>query len=188
VLAHQASMQLEDHVVGTEHILLGLVEEGEGVAARVLASLGVTADAVRNSVQDSAPAPGSPGSGSPPFTPRAKRALELSLRESLQLGNNYVGPEHMLLGLVQEGEGTAPHVLVSLGAELPRIRREVLALLEDQSAEDLVEGVGLVEHLPHAGRRWNVMSPTGYSRCGRRIRVGCLSRLRCCSSTASAAA
>ena len=129
VLAQEEARLLSHSFIGTEHILLGLIHEGEGVAAKALESLGISLEAVREKVEETIGPAGSAPTGSPPFTPRAKKVLELSLREALQLGHNYIGTEHMLLGLVREGEGVAAQVLVSLGADLSRVRPEVLQLL-----------------------------------------------------------
>ena len=115
VLAQEEARLLNHNFIGTEHILLGLIHEGEGVAAKALESLGISLEAVREKVEETIGPAGSSTTGSPPFTPRAKKVLELSLREALQLGHNYIGTEHMLLGLVREGEGVAAQVLVSLG-------------------------------------------------------------------------
>jgi len=115
VLAQEEARLLNHNFIGTEHILLGLIHEGEGVAAKALESLGISLEAVREKVEETIGPAGSSTTGSPPFTPRAKKVLELSLREALQLGHNYIGTEHMLLGLVREGEGVAVQVLVSLG-------------------------------------------------------------------------
>ena len=119
-----------DHTyIGTEHILLGLIHEGEGVAAKALESLGISLEAVRSQVEEIIGQGGSSPSGHIPFTPRAKKVLELSLREALQLGHNYIGTEHILLGLIREGEGVAAQVLVKLGADLSRVRQQVIQLL-----------------------------------------------------------
>ena len=118
VLAQEEARLLNHSFIGTEHILLGLIHEGEGVAAKALEQLGVSLEAVREKVEETIGLSGTAPTGSPPFTPRAKKVLELSLREALQLGHNYIGTEHMLLGLVREGEGVAAQVLVSLGADL----------------------------------------------------------------------
>ncbi len=115
VLAQEEARLLNHSFIGTEHILLGLIHEGEGVAAKALESLGISLEAVREKVEETIGMAGTAPSGSPPFTPRAKKVLELSLREALQLGHSYIGTEHMLLGLVREGEGVAATVLVSLG-------------------------------------------------------------------------
>ncbi len=119
VLAQEEARLLNHSFIGTEHILLGLIHEGEGLAAKALESLGISLEGVREKVEETIGPAGPAPTGSPPFTPRAKKVLELSLREALQLGHNYIGTEHMLLGLVREGEGVAAQVLVSLGADLP---------------------------------------------------------------------
>jgi ATP-dependent Clp protease ATP-binding subunit ClpC len=129
VLAQEEARLLNHNFLGTEHILLGLIHEGEGIAAKALESLGISLEAVREKVEETIRPAGSSTTGSPPFTPRAKKVLELSLREALQLGHNYIGTEHMLLGLVREGEGVAAQVLVSLGADLSRVRQQVIQLL-----------------------------------------------------------
>jgi ATP-dependent Clp protease ATP-binding subunit ClpC len=130
VLAQEEARLLNHGFIGTEHILLGLIHEGEGLAAKALESLGISLEAVREKVEETIGPAGSTGpSASPPFTPRAKKVLELSLREALQLGHNYIGTEHILLGLVREGEGVAAQVLVSLGADLPRVRQKVIQLV-----------------------------------------------------------
>ncbi len=129
VLAQEEARLLNHSYIGTEHILLGLIHEGEGVAAKALESLGISLEAVRNQVQDIIGQGGSSPSGHIPFTPRAKKVLELSLREALQLGHNYIGTEHILLGLIREGEGVAAQVLVKLGADLSRVRQQVIQLL-----------------------------------------------------------
>ena len=128
VLAQEEARLLNHNFIGTEHILLGLVHEGEGVAAKALESLGISLEAVREKVDERTGPAGSPTTGSPPFTPRAKKVLELSLREALGLGHNYIGTEHMLLGLLREDEGVAAQVLVSLGADLSRVRQQVIQL------------------------------------------------------------
>jgi ATP-dependent Clp protease ATP-binding subunit ClpC len=134
VLAQEEARLLNHNFIGTEHILLGLIHEGEGVAAKALESLGISLEAVREKVEETIGPAGSSTTGSPPFTPRAKKVLELSLREALQLGHNYIGTEHMLLGLVREGEGVAAQVLVNLGADLSRVRQQVIQLLSGYAA------------------------------------------------------
>src|SRR3954464_4387406 len=129
VLAQEEARLLNHNYIGTEHILLGLIHEGEGVAAKALESLGISLEAVRNQVEEIIGQGGSSPSGHIPFTPRAKKVLELSLREALQLGHNYIGTEHILLGLIREGEGVAAQVLVKLGADLSRVRQQVIQLL-----------------------------------------------------------
>ena len=129
VLAQEEARLLHHNYIGTEHILLGLIHEGEGVAAKALESLGISLEAVRSQVEEIIGQGGQSPSGHIPFTPRAKKVLELSLREALQLGHNYIGTEHILLGLIREGEGVAAQVLVKLGADLSRVRQQVIQLL-----------------------------------------------------------
>ncbi|MFM7068615.1 MAG: Clp protease N-terminal domain-containing protein, partial [Actinomycetes bacterium] len=129
VLAQEEARLLQHNYIGTEHILLGLIHEGEGVAAKALESLGISLEAVRQQVEEIIGQGGTSPSGHIPFTPRAKKVLELSLREALQLGHNYIGTEHILLGLIREGEGVAAQVLVKLGADLSRVRQQVIQLL-----------------------------------------------------------
>jgi ATP-dependent Clp protease ATP-binding subunit ClpC len=129
VLAQEEARMLNHNYIGTEHILLGLIHEGEGVAAKALESLGIALEGVRQQVEEIIGQGQHAPSGHIPFTPRAKKVLELSLREALQLGHNYIGTEHILLGLIREGEGVAAQVLVKLGADLNRVRQQVLQLL-----------------------------------------------------------
>ncbi|HRE02708.1 MAG TPA: Clp protease N-terminal domain-containing protein, partial [Ilumatobacteraceae bacterium] len=129
VLAQEEARLLNHSYIGTEHILLGLIHEGEGVAAKAMESLGISLEAVRSQVEEIIGQGGSSPSGHIPFTPRAKKVLELSLREALQLGHNYIGTEHILLGLIREGEGVAAQVLVKLGADLSKVRQQVIQLL-----------------------------------------------------------
>jgi len=136
VLAQEEARDLNHSFIGTEHILLGLIREGEGVAAKALDSLGVTFEAVREKVEEAIGSNGNPTPGSPPFTPRAKKVLELSLREALQLGHSYIGTEHMLLGLVREGDGVAAQVLIQLGADLARVRQQVIQMMSGQPGKD----------------------------------------------------
>ena len=124
MLAQEEARLLNHNYIGTEHILLGLIHEGEGVAAKALEQLGISLEAVRTQVEEIIGQGGSSPSGHIPFTPRAKKVLELSLREALQLGHNYIGTEHILLGLIREGEGVAAQVLVKLGADLSRVRQQ----------------------------------------------------------------
>ncbi len=136
VLAQEEARLLNHNYIGTEHILLGLIHEGEGVAARALESLGINLDSVRTQVVEIIGQGSQAPTGHIPFTPRAKKVLELSLREALQLGHNYIGTEHILLGLIREGEGVAAQVLVKLGAELTKVRQTVIQLLSGvQGAE-----------------------------------------------------
>ena len=144
VLAQEEARLLNHNYIGTEHILLGLIHEGEGVASKALESLGVSLDAVREQVQDIIGPGQQAPSGHIPFTPRAKKVLELSLREALQLGHNYIGTEHILLGLIREGEGVAAQVLVKLGADLGRVRQTVIQLISGYQGgkEGQAAGVG----------------------------------------------
>src|SRR5699024_2249889 len=129
VLAQEEARLLNHNYIGTEHILLGLIHEGEGVAAKALESMGISLDAVRQEVEEIIGQGTQPHTGHIPFTPRAKKVLELSLREGLQMGHKYIGTEFLLLGLIREGEGVAAQVLVKLGADLPRVRQQVIQLL-----------------------------------------------------------
>src|SRR5216684_7441739 len=129
VLAQEEARMLGHTYIGTEHILLGLIHEGEGVAAKALESLGISQQAVRQQVEEIIGPGQQAPSGHIPFTPRAKKVLELALREALQLGHNYIGTEHILLGLIREGEGVAAQVLQKLGADLNRVRQQVIQLL-----------------------------------------------------------
>ncbi len=144
VLAQEEARMLNHNYIGTEHILLGLIHEGEGVAAKALESLGISLEGVRSQVEEIIGQGQQAPSGHIPFTPRAKKVLELSLREALQLGHNYIGTEHILLGLIREGEGVAAQVLVKLGADLNRVRQQVIQLLSGyqgkEPASSAVEG------------------------------------------------
>jgi ATP-dependent Clp protease ATP-binding subunit ClpC len=129
VLAQEEARMLNHNYLGTEHLLLGLVHEGEGVAARALESLGISLGAVRQQVEEIIGQGQQAPAGHVPFTPRAKKVIELARREASDLGHNYVGTEHLLLGLVREGEGVAAQVLVKLGADLAGVRQQVVQLL-----------------------------------------------------------
>ncbi len=143
VLAQEEARMLNHNYIGTEHILLGLIHEGEGVAAKALESLGISLEGVRQQVEEIIGQGQQAPSGHIPFTPRAKKVLELSLREALQLGHNYIGTEHILLGLIREGEGVAAQVLVKLGADLNRVRQQVIQLLSGyQGKEPAAAGSG----------------------------------------------
>jgi ATP-dependent Clp protease ATP-binding subunit ClpA len=139
VLAQEEARLLNHNDIGTEHILLGLIHEGEGVAARALESLDISLEAVRTEVTEIIGQGQSPPTGHIPFTPRAKKVLELSLREALELGHDYIGTEHILLGLLREGEGVAAQVLVKLGASLDRVRQVVVQLLSGYTGEVVAE-------------------------------------------------
>jgi ATP-dependent Clp protease ATP-binding subunit ClpC len=139
VLAQQEARMLDHNYIGTEHILLALIREGDGVAAKALTAMGISLDAMRQAVEDiighgeNPP----PASGHIPFTPRAKKVLELSLREALQLSNDYIGTEHILLALIREGDGVAAQVLVGVGVDLNRARQQVIELLHGRREKDV---------------------------------------------------
>ena len=161
VLAQEEARDLCHNYIGTEHILLGLLREQDGVAARALEALGISLDAARQQVQGII----GRGEGMPvghiPFTPRAKKVLELSLREALQFGHNYIGTEHILLGLVREGDGVAAHVLVDLGADLMTVRAEVVNLLREAPESQDVPGEGPEVQAPQPGRPTRVARSSG---------------------------
>ena len=136
VLAQEEARMLNHNYIGTEHILLGLIHEGEGVAAKALEALTISLEGVRAQVEEIIGQGQQAPSGHIPFTPRAKKVLELSLREALQLGHNYIGTEHILLGLIREGEGVAAQVLVKLGADLNRVRQQVIQLLSGYQGKE----------------------------------------------------
>src|SRR5213592_3304489 len=148
VLAQEEARMLNHDHIGTEHILLGLIREGEGVAAKALESLGISQEAVRRQVEEIIGQGQQPPSGHIPFTPRAKKVLELSLREALQLGHNYVGTEHILLGLIREGDGVAAQVLVKLGADLNRVRQQVIQLLHGYQGKEPAASGSATESAP----------------------------------------
>ena len=148
VLAQEEARMLNHNYIGTEHILLGLIHEGEGVAAKALESLGISLEGVRQQVEEIIGQGQQAPSGHIPFTPRAKKVLELSLREALQLGHNYIGTEHILLGLIREGEGVAAQVLVKLGADLNRVRQQVIQLLSGYQGKEPAAAGGPAEGTP----------------------------------------
>jgi len=147
VLAQEEARMLNHNYIGTEHVLLGLVHEGEGVAAKALESLGISLEAVRQQVEEIIGQGQQAPSVHIPFTPRAKKVMELALREATDLGHNYIGTEHLLLGLIREGEGVAAQVLVKLGADLPQVRQEVVQLLGGRA------GRGVLGERPRLGKR-----------------------------------
>jgi ATP-dependent Clp protease ATP-binding subunit ClpC len=160
VLAQEEARLLNHNYIGTEHVLLGLIREAEGVAAQTLEALGVSLEAVRTRIEEIiGTGGGSVEAGHVPFTPRAKKVLELSLREAIQLGHNYIGTEHLLLGLIREGEGVAAQVLVQMGAELHQVRREVVARVsgsgteEEEAAPDPEAKEALIQSLSSECRR-----------------------------------
>jgi ATP-dependent Clp protease ATP-binding subunit ClpA len=146
VLAQEEARHLNHNYIGTEHLLLGLLHEGEGVAAQALTSLGISLEAVRLQVEAIIGQGQQAPSGHIPFTLRAKKVLELSLREALQIGHNYIGTEHLLLGLVREGEGVAAQVLVRLGADLVRVRQRVIQVLRGHTGTE--QATARAEPLP----------------------------------------
>ena len=148
VLAQEEARMLNHNYIGTEHILLGLIHEGEGVAAKALEALNISLEAVRSQVEEIIGQGQQAPSGHIPFTPRAKKVLELSLREALQLGHNYIGTEHILLGLIREGEGVAAQVLVKLGADLARVRNQVIQLLSGYQGKEATTTGGPAEGTP----------------------------------------
>jgi ATP-dependent Clp protease ATP-binding subunit ClpC len=148
VLAQEEARMLNHNYIGTEHILLGLIHEGEGVAAKGLEALGISLEGVRAQVEEIIGQGQQAPSGHIPFTPRAKKVLELSLREALQLGHNYIGTEHILLGLIREGEGVAAQVLVKLGADLNRVRQQVIQLLSGYQGKEAATNSGPAEGTP----------------------------------------
>ena len=150
VLAQEEAKLLNHNYIGTEHILLGLIHEGEGVAAKALEALGISLDGVREQVQEIIGQGQTAPTGHIPFTPRAKKVLELSLREALQLGHSYIGTEHLLLGLIREGEGVAAQVLTKLGADTNRVRQQVIQLLSGFQGKEAVQ-VGGENNAPQKG-------------------------------------
>jgi ATP-dependent Clp protease ATP-binding subunit ClpC len=135
VEAQKEARTLNHNYIGTEHILLGLIREGGGVGVKALESLGISLDTVRQEVQEIIGQGQHAPSGHIPFTPQAKKVLELTLPESKALGHHYIGTEHILLGLIREGDGVAAQVLVKLGADLNRVRQQVIQLLHDYQAK-----------------------------------------------------
>jgi len=166
VLAQEEARKLNHNYIGTEHLLLGLIRESEGVAAKALESLGISLDAVRQQVREIIGQGQQPPPGHIPFTKRAKKALELSTRESMQLGHNYIGTEHILLGLLREGDGVAAQVLVKLGADLNLVRQQVIQLLQGSGKragtrlpEDALARIDALDHRLAAIERWAGMRP-----------------------------
>src|SRR6266511_2428979 len=171
VLAQEEARLLNHNYIGTEHILLGVIHEGEGVAGQAMESLGVSLEAVRTQIGTYVGPGETAPSGHIPFTPRAKKVLELSLREALQLGDSFIGTEHILLGLIREGEGLATKALVALGFDLAEVRRRVLELAQSEGAQGLEKAPA---HRPTA---------TASSRSGRRS--PCLAASAWCWSRSS---
>jgi len=138
VYAQDESRELNHAFIGTEHILLGLIREGDGVAARALDGAGITYDVTREKVRELTKS-AADASGAPPFTPRAKKVMEMSLREAMRLGHTYIGTEHLLLGLVRQGDGTAVRVLNDLGVEMSLVQTQIMQLLSSTSTSEVVE-------------------------------------------------
>ena len=161
VLAQEEARMLNHNYIGTEHILLGLIHEGEGVAAKALESMGISLESVRQQVEEIIGQGQQAPSGHIPFTPRAKKVLELSLREALQLGHNYIGTEHILLGLIREGEGVAAQVLVKLGADLNKVRQRSSSCSRASRARSRPPGRAPVRRRAPRPRRWSSTSSVG---------------------------
>ena len=178
VLAQDEARMLNHDYIGTEHLLLGLIGEGEGVAARALESLGISLDALRQQVEQVIGRGQQAPSGHIPFTPRAKKVMELALREANDLGHSYIGTEHILLGLIREGDGVAAGVLTGLGADRPRVRQQVTQLLGGRAGkgapgagsrlgkrartrllEDALAQIGSLDQRLAAIERWVGMRP-----------------------------
>jgi len=166
VLAQEEARMLSHGYIGTEHLLLGLIHEGGGVSGAALESLSITLDDARAQVVSIVPRGQEPLSGHIPFTPRAKKILELSLREALDLGHGSIGPEHILLGIVREGQGVANQVLANLGADGPGVRAAVMRFIEAGEAEAEAEEETVVR-LPPDVRL--VGSPAQLARVMRRL-------------------
>jgi ATP-dependent Clp protease ATP-binding subunit ClpC len=160
VLAQEEARLLNHNYIGTEHILLGLIHEGEGVASKALESMNISLEVAIQKVEEIIGQGQAAPTGHIPFTPRAKKVLELSLREALQLGHNYIGTEHILLGLIREGEGVAAQVLQKLGADLNRVRQTVIQLLSGYTGGI---GEGLLTGSEQTG--WSYPTPGGGPRC-----------------------
>jgi len=142
VLAQEEARTLQHNYIGTEHLLLGLIREGEGVAAKALASKGVTLDDTRKQVEEMIGKGNASPNGHIPFTPHARQVLELSLREALQLGHSYIGTEHILLGLIHEGEGVGTQVLIKMDVNLGELRSATIDLIRGNSSDGKNDGKG----------------------------------------------
>lgn len=153
VLAQEEARLFNHRYIGTEHILLGLIGEGDGLAVKALTSLGVSLEAARKKVGETVGRSASKITGSPPFTPRAKRVLELSLREALQLGHRGIDTEHVLLGLARQGEGPAVQVLAGLGVSLDQVRQKLLSLMTEPSYVPSAEGAAAAVHFSSSALR-----------------------------------
>ena len=156
VLAQEEARMLQHNYIGTEHLLLGLLVEGQGVGTKALVELGITKEAAIAQIKTIIGQGQLKPSGHIPFTPRAKKVLELGLREALQLGHNYIGTEHILLALIREGEGVAAQILVKLGADLLSARKKVLDILAGQSEASIKRGMHIVGLRNH-DEQWSRM-------------------------------
>jgi len=156
VLAQEEARLLNHSFIGTEHILLGLIHENEGVAAQALLRCDITVETTRRAVEETVGGTGEHPSGSPPFTPRVKKVLELALREALQLGHSYIGTEHLLLGLIRQGDGVAVTIIQNLGVDLEQLRQEVIAIMSE-----------VVEDLGEEGERGTLAGHADPPRCPR---------------------
>lgn len=143
VLAQEEARLLDHGFIGTEHLLLGLVHEEEGVAARALRSFGISLESAREKVQEAIGVAGTTASGSPAFTTRAKKVLELSLREALQLGHSYIGTEHLLLGLIRQGESMGVAVLESFGADPTSVRQQTISRMAGTDPDGSIRQIGV---------------------------------------------
>jgi len=153
VLAQEEARMHNHDYIGTEHVLLALIHEGNGVAAKALRALGIPLEAVRQQVEEIiGRGLQAPRGGHIPFTPRAKKVLQNSLREAMQLGHKYIGTEHILLGLIREGEGVAAQVLVRQGADVNRVRQQVIELLDGYQGDDEPGTARAAERGGKAGR------------------------------------
>jgi ATP-dependent Clp protease ATP-binding subunit ClpC len=195
VLAQEEARMLNHNFIGTEHLLLGLISDGEGVASRALAELDVSLTSVRSQVEEIVGRGGSAPTGHVPFTPRAKKVLELSLRESRHLGHDYIGTEHILLGLVREGEGVAAQVLEKQGLTLALVRDQVLNILSELEQGHDTAGPaggsapgGFIGHSDVTFRRWRGGLPSRRRRRPREGRVGGALCPGCGSDVAASAA
>jgi ATP-dependent Clp protease ATP-binding subunit ClpC len=168
VLAQDEARSLRHNYIGTEHLLLGLLREEEGLAARVLDSLDVTLEEVRAQVARIVGQGDEVATGQIPFTPRAKRVLELSLREALELGHNYIGTEHVLLGLIRENEGVAARILLDFDADDVLIRGQLMRLLAGSTRDESGARVGGFAALPTTDEPWE-RSPFSFGRMPRRV-------------------
>ena len=157
VLAQEEARLLDHNYIGTEHILLGLIHEGQGVAARALGALGISLHATRQAVEEIIGRGAQAPSGHIPFTPRSKKVLELSLREALSLGSDYIGTEHILLALLREGDGVGAQILVGAGVSLSQVRQQIIELVHGQGEQEAPSAAATASHF--ASARLTVSAP-----------------------------